>query len=79
MNILSGVSSELRWNQEGVAILGSVPISTGQNFFKFPLGSHTYPFLRGTTSTAMQVFLLHAKLKANCWISQSNYSHWIPG
>lgn len=48
-----GVSNELHWDQDGVAILGSVPISTGKHFFKFPLSSHTYPFLRGTTSTAM--------------------------
>ncbi|KAG6382042.1 sulfate transporter family-domain-containing protein [Boletus reticuloceps] len=52
------VSDELHWDQHGVAILGSVPISTGKHFFKFPLGSHTYHFLRGTTSTAILITVI---------------------
>jgi len=52
------VSNELHWDQDGVAILGSVPISTGKHFFKLPLSSHTYPFLRGTTSTAILITII---------------------
>ncbi|KAI9568884.1 sulfate transporter family-domain-containing protein [Boletus coccyginus] len=52
------VSNELHWDQGGVAILGSVPISTGKHFFKFPLSSHTYRFLRGTTSTAILITVI---------------------
>lgn len=48
-----GISNEMHWDQGGVAILGPVSISMGSHFFKFPLGSHTYSLLRGTTSTAM--------------------------
>ncbi|KIK97961.1 hypothetical protein PAXRUDRAFT_9859 [Paxillus rubicundulus Ve08.2h10] len=52
------VSDELQWNQSGVEILGSVSISTGGTFFKFPLNSHTHPFLRGTTSTAILITII---------------------
>ncbi|KIJ15599.1 hypothetical protein PAXINDRAFT_169054 [Paxillus involutus ATCC 200175] len=52
------VSDELQWNQSGVEILGSVPISTDGTFFKFPLSSHTHPFLRGTTSTAILITII---------------------
>ncbi|KAF8552950.1 hypothetical protein OG21DRAFT_1415146 [Imleria badia] len=52
------VSNQLHWDQKGVAILGSIPISTDQHFFRFPLGSHTYPFLRGTTSTAILITVI---------------------
>ncbi|KAF8132083.1 sulfate transporter family-domain-containing protein, partial [Boletus edulis] len=52
------VSDKLDWDQHGVAILGSVPVSTGKHFFKFPLSSHTFPFLRGTTSTAILITVI---------------------
>ncbi|KAH0829079.1 sulfate transporter family-domain-containing protein [Lanmaoa asiatica] len=52
------ISNKLHWDQDGVAILGSIPISTSKHFFKPPLGSHTYPFLRGTTSTAILITVI---------------------
>ncbi|KAG9312209.1 sulfate transporter family-domain-containing protein [Chiua virens] len=52
------ISNELDWGRQGVAILGSVPISIGKHFFKFPLSSETYPFLRGTTSTAILIAVI---------------------
>ncbi|KIJ65942.1 hypothetical protein HYDPIDRAFT_110053 [Hydnomerulius pinastri MD-312] len=52
------ISKEFRWDQDGVEILGAVPITTGSTFFKFPLGKHTYPLLRGTTSTAILITII---------------------
>jgi high affinity sulfate transporter 1 len=52
------ISYELQWDQDGVEILGSVSATIGGGMFKFPLSSHTYPFLRGTTSTAILITIM---------------------
>ncbi|KAI0764375.1 sulfate anion transporter [Trametes elegans] len=43
------------WDQDGVEILGSVPINTGSSFVQFPLGKMTLRYLRRTTSTAVLI------------------------
>ncbi|KAI6029335.1 hypothetical protein PISMIDRAFT_493515 [Pisolithus microcarpus 441] len=52
------ISKELRWGEQGVAILGDVSVSTGSHFFKFPLRKSTRRFIRGTTSTAILITIL---------------------
>jgi len=52
--ILLVMSAELRWDEEGVDILGSVPISSGSSF-KFPVSSGNLKHIRRTTSTAVYV------------------------
>ena len=47
------MSDEFDWDQDGVDILGSVPINTGKNFVRFPLHHKTLRYLRRTTSTAV--------------------------
>jgi MFS superfamily sulfate permease-like transporter len=47
------LSDEFRWDDDGIAILGDVPIHTGGRFIKFPLHHHNLPYLRQTTSTAV--------------------------
>jgi hypothetical protein len=45
------LSRSFRWDQDGVDILGAVPIQTGGSLLRFPLSRFNAPFLR--TSTAM--------------------------
>ncbi|KAI6007619.1 sulfate transporter family-domain-containing protein [Pisolithus orientalis] len=52
------LSKQLRWDEEGVAILGDVSVQTGSYFFKFPLRKSTHPFIRGTTSIAILITIL---------------------
>ncbi|RDB25013.1 hypothetical protein Hypma_007463 [Hypsizygus marmoreus] len=47
--------SQLRWDEEGVDILGAVPITTGSSFIKFPFRPSTAKYLRRTTSTAVLI------------------------
>jgi hypothetical protein len=47
------LSDEFRWDDDGIAILGDVPIHTGGHFIKFPLHHNHLPYLRQTTSTAV--------------------------
>lgn len=49
------LSAEFRWDEDGVDVLGSVPINTDGHFVNFPLRRTTLRFLRRTTSTAVQV------------------------
>jgi Sulfate permease family len=49
------LSAKLRWDEEGVDILGSVPINTGSSFFQFPISSRNLKHIRRTTSTAVYV------------------------
>jgi MFS superfamily sulfate permease-like transporter len=49
------LSSEFRWDKEGVDILGEVDITTGSSFFQFPLHGGNIGYLRRTTSTAVYV------------------------
>lgn len=46
------LSNEFRWDDDGIAILGDVPIQRGR-FFRFPFHHHNIPYLRETTSTAV--------------------------
>ncbi|RDX40417.1 sulfate anion transporter [Lentinus brumalis] len=48
------LSDEFGWDQDGVEILGSVPINTG-TFVQFPLRKMTLRYLRRTTSTAVLI------------------------
>ncbi|KAF7315049.1 Sulfate anion transporter [Mycena indigotica] len=43
---------EFRWDEEGVEILGAVPIQSMGSFVQIPLQSMTLKYLRRTTSTA---------------------------
>ena len=47
------LSDEFDWDQDGVEILGSVPINTGGSFVAFPLTARTMRYLRRTPSTAV--------------------------
>ena len=48
------LSNEFRWDDDGIAILGDVPIHRrGHYFFRFPFHHHNIPYLRETTSTAV--------------------------
>lgn len=47
------LSSELRWDHDGVDILGGVDIHTGESFIQFPLNSYNLKFLHRTTSIAV--------------------------
>ncbi|KAH9888425.1 sulfate anion transporter [Cubamyces lactineus] len=49
------LSDKFDWDQDGVEILGSVPINTGSSFVQFPLRKVTMRFLRRTTSTAVLI------------------------
>ncbi|KDR75521.1 hypothetical protein GALMADRAFT_247970 [Galerina marginata CBS 339.88] len=49
------LSSELRWDQDGVDILGTVDIQTGESFIEIPLKRSNLKFLRRTTSTAVVI------------------------
>lgn len=52
-NIFSVLSSEFRWETDGVDILGAVDIHSGNSFIEFPLKPSNLKFLRRTTSTAV--------------------------
>ena len=47
------LSEEFRWDDDGIAILGKVPIKTGGHFIKFPLHHHHLRYMKETTSTAV--------------------------
>ncbi|EIW54017.1 sulfate anion transporter [Trametes versicolor FP-101664 SS1] len=49
------LSDKFDWDQDGVEILGSVPINTGSSFIQFPLRKITLRYLRRTTSTAVLI------------------------
>ncbi|KAH7909601.1 sulfate transporter family-domain-containing protein, partial [Hygrophoropsis aurantiaca] len=52
------ISDKLRWDADGVDILGAVPISTGSQFFQFPLNGFTHKYIKGTTSTAILISVI---------------------
>ncbi|KAH9011034.1 sulfate anion transporter [Lactarius hengduanensis] len=52
------LSDEFRWDNDGIAILGEVPIRTGGHFIRFPFHHHHLPYLKQTTSTAVILFRL---------------------
>ncbi|ETW75348.1 sulfate transporter [Heterobasidion irregulare TC 32-1] len=52
------LSDKFDWDQDGIEILGSVPINTGKHFFKFPLHHSHLKYLRGTTSTAVLIVVI---------------------
>ncbi|TCD66273.1 hypothetical protein EIP91_001602 [Steccherinum ochraceum] len=49
------LSDEFGWDEDGVDILGSVPINVGGDFVRFPLHKITLRYLRKTTSTAVLI------------------------
>ncbi|PPQ63748.1 hypothetical protein CVT24_004257 [Panaeolus cyanescens] len=51
--ILSTVmSSQLRWDKDGIQIMGHVDVQTGNSFLEFPLRAANLRFLQRTTSVA---------------------------
>lgn len=57
--VLSTVlSAQLRWDQDGVDILGAVNVSTGSSFLRFPFRSSNVRYLRRTTSTAVMISVI---------------------
>ncbi|KAG7091261.1 hypothetical protein E1B28_010310 [Marasmius oreades] len=53
----TALSSAFRWDQDGVAILGDVPIHQG-TFFESPFHHHTLKHLKRTTSTAVVISVI---------------------
>ena len=51
------LSDKLDWDDDGIEILGSVPINTGAHFIQFPLTRFTMRYLQRTTSVAVCVTL----------------------
>jgi len=49
---------QLRWDDDGITILGDVPIHTGGHFLRFPFHHHHLPYLRETTSTAVLISIV---------------------
>ncbi|KAJ6590119.1 sulfate anion transporter [Mycena vulgaris] len=49
------LSDEFNWDQEGVEILGAVPITSMKSFVQIPLQAANLKYLRRTTSTAMLI------------------------
>lgn len=49
------LSDEFGWDEQGVSILGSVPVNVGGDFVRFPLHGRTLQYLRQTTSTAVLI------------------------
>lgn len=52
----SVLSTKFGWDEEGVDILGSVPINPGSSFVQFPVSSRNLKHIRRTTSTAVYVY-----------------------
>ncbi|EMD33228.1 hypothetical protein CERSUDRAFT_118269 [Gelatoporia subvermispora B] len=52
------LSDRFGWAQEGVDILGAVPINTGPSLVQFPIRNFTLHFLRRTTSTAVLISII---------------------
>ncbi|KAN0130748.1 Sulfate transporter family domain containing protein [Lactarius tabidus] len=52
------LSDEFSWDEDGIAILGDVPIRTGGHFIRFPFHHHHLPYLRQTTSTAVMISIV---------------------
>ncbi|KAH9072760.1 sulfate anion transporter [Lactarius deliciosus] len=52
------LSDEFRWDDDGIAILGEVPIRTGGHFIRFPFHHHHLPYLKQTTSTAVLISII---------------------
>ncbi|KDQ56404.1 hypothetical protein JAAARDRAFT_36572 [Jaapia argillacea MUCL 33604] len=52
------LSDEFGWDEDGVAILGTVNVGTGKHFFAFPLQAVNLKFLRVTTSTAVLISIV---------------------
>jgi len=52
------LSDQFRWNDDGIAILGDVPIHTGGRFIKFPFHHHNLPYFKETTSTAVLISII---------------------
>ncbi|KAH9976090.1 sulfate anion transporter [Lactifluus volemus] len=52
------LSDEFSWDDDGIAILGDVPIHTGGQFIKFPLSHNQLPYIRQTTSIAVLISII---------------------
>ncbi|KZP08943.1 sulfate anion transporter [Athelia psychrophila] len=52
------LSDELRWDEDGVAILGAVPINTGSSFIQLPFRHANIKYMHKTTSTAVLISVI---------------------
>ncbi|KAI0048797.1 hypothetical protein FA95DRAFT_995286 [Auriscalpium vulgare] len=52
------LSDEFRWDDDGIAILGDVPVNTGGHFLKFPLHHSHLKYLKQTTSAAVLISVI---------------------
>lgn len=52
------LSDQFDWDDDGIDILGSVPINTGSSFLQFPLRRGTLRYVRKTTSTAVLISIV---------------------
>lgn len=52
------LSSQFRWDKDGVDILGAVSISTGESFIEFPLSGSNIKLMHRTTSTAVLISII---------------------
>ncbi|KZV89429.1 hypothetical protein EXIGLDRAFT_711159 [Exidia glandulosa HHB12029] len=52
------MSEELDWAGDGVAVLGSIPITHGKHFFAFPFIKRNMRFVKSTTSTAILIAVI---------------------
>ncbi|KAF5375547.1 hypothetical protein D9615_009135 [Tricholomella constricta] len=50
--------SKLRWDKDGVDILGAVPVATGESLIQFPVRAANLKYLRRTTSTAVLISIV---------------------
>ncbi|KAG6866429.1 hypothetical protein C0991_004714 [Blastosporella zonata] len=52
---MTDLSAQFRWDEEGVEILGAVPIATEGSFLQIPIRPSNLKWLRRTTSTAVMI------------------------
>ncbi|GJE94663.1 sulfate anion transporter [Phanerochaete sordida] len=52
------LSDKFGWDEDGIEILGDVPIHTGGSFIQFPVRHGTLRYLRKTTSTAVLISVI---------------------
>jgi hypothetical protein len=62
-HVLAVLCDEFDWDDDGIDILGDVPVNTGGSFVQFPIHRRTLRYLRKTTSTAVLVILMSVVLR----------------
>jgi len=54
----TALSSICRWDGQGVAVFGSVPVTLGKSFFSFPLRESTARYFKQTTPISMMIAII---------------------